>query len=165
MKGPQGIIGLVSRASTRCGGHPLPRHVPYLGKSRDSSWHFHIYIFPAHFSSIKICKCASALKVAFLASLVAQMVKNLPVMKEILVWPLGQKDPLRRKWQPTPVLLPGESHGGRSLVGYSPWGRKESVTTERLHLKKIVLLREEIDIEISIISKSSINHIFTYNSV
>ena len=33
-------------------------------------------------------------------------------------------------WQPTPVLLPGESHGGRSLVGYSPWGRKESDTTE-----------------------------------
>ena len=32
------------------------------------------------------------------------------------------KIPWRRKWQPTPVLLPGESHGGRSLVGYSPWG-------------------------------------------
>ena len=43
------------------------------------------------------------------------------------------KIPWRRKWQPTPVLLPGESHGGRSLVGYSPWGRKESDTTERLH--------------------------------
>ena len=39
----------------------------------------------------------------------------------------------RRKWQSTPVLLPGESHGRRSLVGYSPWGRKESDTTERLH--------------------------------
>ena len=35
------------------------------------------------------------------------------------------KSPWRRKWQPTPVLLPGESHGGRSLVGYSPRGRKE----------------------------------------
>ena len=32
----------------------------------------------------------------------------------------------RRKWQPTPVLLPGESHGWRSLVGYSPWGHEES---------------------------------------
>ena len=41
------------------------------------------------------------------------------------------KIPWRRKWQPTPVLLPGESHGGRNLVGYSPWGRKESDTTER----------------------------------
>ena len=38
----------------------------------------------------------------------------------------------RRKWQPTPVFLPGESHGQRSLVGYSPWGRGESDTTERL---------------------------------
>ena len=38
----------------------------------------------------------------------------------------------RRKWQPTPVFLPGESHGKRSLVGYSPWGCKESKTTERL---------------------------------
>jgi len=39
----------------------------------------------------------------------------------------------RRQWHPTPVLLPGKSHGRRSLVGYSPWGRKESDTTERLH--------------------------------
>ena len=42
------------------------------------------------------------------------------------------KIPWRRAWQPTPVLLPGESHGQKSLVGYSPWGRKESDTTERL---------------------------------
>src|SRR5574341_1514079 len=39
----------------------------------------------------------------------------------------------RRQWQPTPVLLPGKSHGWRSLVGCSPWGRKESGTTEQLH--------------------------------
>ena len=39
----------------------------------------------------------------------------------------------RRQWHPTPVLLPGKSHGWRSLVGCSPWGRKESDTTERLH--------------------------------
>ena len=39
----------------------------------------------------------------------------------------------RRQWQPTPVLLPGESHGRRSLVGCSPWGHKELGTTERLH--------------------------------
>ena len=39
----------------------------------------------------------------------------------------------RRKWQPTPAFLPGESHGRRSLAGYGPWGRKESDTTERLH--------------------------------
>ena len=37
------------------------------------------------------------------------------------------------KWQPTPVFLTGKSHGQRSLVGYSPWGRKESDTTELPH--------------------------------
>ena len=44
------------------------------------------------------------------------------------------KIPWRRKWQPTPVSLPGESHGQRSLVTYSPWGHKESDTTEWLTL-------------------------------
>ena len=39
----------------------------------------------------------------------------------------------RRQWHPTPVRLPGKSHGWRSLVGYSPWGRTESDMTERLH--------------------------------
>ena len=39
----------------------------------------------------------------------------------------------RRQWHPTPGLLPGKSHGQRSLVGCSPWGREESDTTERLH--------------------------------
>ena len=39
----------------------------------------------------------------------------------------------RRQWHPTPVLLPGKSHGRRSLVGYSPQGSSESDTTERLH--------------------------------
>ena len=43
------------------------------------------------------------------------------------------KIPCRRKWQFTPVLLLGKSHGQRSLVGYSPWGCKELNTTERLH--------------------------------
>ena len=47
--------------------------------------------------------------------------------------PWVRKISWRRKWQPTPVFLPGKSHGWRNLVGYSPWGRKESDTTERLH--------------------------------
>ena len=38
----------------------------------------------------------------------------------------------RRKWQPAPVFLPGKSHGQKILVGYSPWGCKESDTTEQL---------------------------------
>ena len=41
-----------------------------------------------------------------------------------------EKIPWRRKWQPTPVFLPGEPHGQRSLVGYSPWGCKVSDMTE-----------------------------------
>ena len=44
--------------------------------------------------------------------------------------PWVRKISWRRKWQPTSVFLPGESHGQRSLVGYSPWGRKESDMTE-----------------------------------
>ena len=43
----------------------------------------------------------------------------------------------RRKWHPTPVLLTGKSHGQRSIVDYSPWGRKESDTTERLHFTSL----------------------------
>ena len=46
--------------------------------------------------------------------------------------PWLRKMPWRRAWQPTPVFLPGESHGHGSLKGYSPWGRKESDTTEQL---------------------------------
>ena len=44
-----------------------------------------------------------------------------------------KRSPWRRQWHPTPVLLPGKSHGRRSLVGCSPWGREQSDTTERLH--------------------------------
>ena len=44
--------------------------------------------------------------------------------------------PWRRKWQPTPVFLHGESHGQRSLVGYSPWGRKELNMTQQLNNNK-----------------------------
>ena len=46
---------------------------------------------------------------------------------------LSSMAPQRRQWQATPVLLPRKSHGWRSLVGCSPWGRYESDTTERLH--------------------------------
>ena len=42
------------------------------------------------------------------------------------------KIPWRRKWKPTPVFLTGKSHGGKNLLGYSPWGRKELDMTERL---------------------------------
>ena len=47
-------------------------------------------------------------------------------------WILGGEDTLEKAWQPTPIVLPGEFHGQKSLVGYSPWDGKESDTTEQL---------------------------------
>ena len=65
------------------------------------------------------------------------MVKNQPAMQVTEVRSLDHEDPLwRREWQPTAVFLSGEFHGQRSLVGYSPWGRKESDMTERLTLSR-----------------------------
>ena len=64
--------------------------------------------------------------VKIVAFLVAQRVKNLPAMQEILILSLGW----RRDWLPIPLLLPREFHGQRSLEGYSPWSCKESDTTE-----------------------------------
>ena len=68
------------------------------------------------------------------ASLVAQLIKKIYLQCGRLGFdPWVGKILWRRKWQPTPVLLPGKSHGQRSMVGsYSPWGRKESDMTEQL---------------------------------
>jgi len=60
------------------------------------------------------------------------MVKNLPAVWETWVQSWVRKIPQRREWQLTPVFLPGEFHGQKSLLGYSPWGCKESDTTEQL---------------------------------
>ena len=64
------------------------------------------------------------------ASLVVQMVKNLPAMHETWVQSLGWEDYWRREWQPTPVFLPGESQEQGSLVGCCLWGCTESDMTE-----------------------------------
>ena len=62
------------------------------------------------------------------------MVKNpMQEMPKTQVRSLGQEDPLEEKMEPIPVFLPRESHGQRSLVGYSPWGHKESETAEHTH--------------------------------
>ena len=62
------------------------------------------------------------------------VLKNLPVnagdARDADSIPWVRKIPWRRAWQPTPVFLPGESHGQRGLVGYSPWGCTESDMTE-----------------------------------
>ena len=71
---------------------------------------------------------AKILPVKFLLSLTHTHLKLYPIN-------LVYSDHWRRQWQPTPVLLPGESHGRGSLVGCSPWGHWESDTTERLHFQ------------------------------
>ena len=82
--------------------------------------------------------------------------------------PWVRKIPWRRKWQPTPVLLPGKFHGQRSLVGSSPWGRKESDTTVRLHLTSRLMLLSNLDynstfksnthwVDLSLDSKASVS--------
>ena len=68
------------------------------------------------------------------ASLVAQMVKRLPAMQETRVRFLGREDPLEKEMAIHSTTLPGKFHGRRSLIGYSPWGRKESDTTESLSI-------------------------------
>ena len=60
------------------------------------------------------------------------MVKHLPAIRATWVQSFGWEDPLEKEM--TPVFLSGESHRQTSLVGYSPWGCKESDTTEQLHL-------------------------------
>ena len=62
----------------------------------------------------------------------AQMVKNPPAMQETRPGfdPWVRKIPWRREWKPTPFFLSGELHGQRILAGYSPWGHRDSDTTE-----------------------------------
>ena len=71
------------------------------------------------------------------ASLVAQMVKNLPAMQKTRVQSLGQENTLEKGMATHSSIL---AHGQRSLVSYSPWGRKESDKTERLNTEQIELI-------------------------
>ena len=63
----------------------------------------------------------------------AQRLKHLPTMWETWVRSLGEEDPLEKEMATNSRILAGESHGRRSLVGYSPQGHKELDTTEQLH--------------------------------
>ena len=64
------------------------------------------------------------------------VVNNPPAVHEMWFHPWVGKIPRRRKWQPTSGFLPGESHGQRSLAGYSPWGCEESDTTGKSRYSK-----------------------------
>ena len=75
------------------------------------------------------------------ASLVGLVVKNPPADAGVAGFdPWVGKIPWSRKWQLTPVFLPGKFHGQRNLVGYSTWARKESDMTEHTHSHKISVL-------------------------
>ena len=82
-----------------------------------------------------LCKFSPLLR----ASLVAKTVKILPTIQETWVHSIPGS---RREWQRTPVFLPGEFHGQRSLAGYSPVGGKESDITEQLTFHFIFQLLE-----------------------
>ena len=69
-----------------------------------------------------------------MACLVAHTEKNLSAMQETQVPSLGWEDPLEKGMASTLVFLPGEFHGQKSLVGYSPWDQKKSDTAEQLTL-------------------------------
>ena len=104
----------------------------YWSRNRDFS--YHIYHTLGYITSTRTI---------FRASQVVLVIKNLPAMQvvqETQVWSLGQKDPWWRDWPPTPVSLPGELQGQRSLEVYSPRGCTESDRTEQLstciYLKK-----------------------------
>ena len=73
----------------------------------------------------------------FLASQVALVVKNLPANAEDIrdMGSITGRSLGGGQWQPMPVFLSGECHGQRSLVGYSPWGCKDSDSTETIHVR------------------------------
>ena len=69
----------------------------------------------------------------------AQVVKNLPAIQETCFKSLGWGDPLEKGMATTPIFLPGEFQGQRSLAGYSPWGCRELHTTGRLTHQGLLL--------------------------
>ena len=111
---------------------------------------FHFSSCLASSVSMRLFISGSWVQAPFWASLVAQIVKNLPEMQATQVWslqcgrcwfdPRVRKIPWKKKWQSTPVFLPEEFHGQRSLEGYSPWAHKESDRTDWLTLLHMVVL-------------------------
>ena len=99
-----------------------------LGEKLFASCLSYTDIFKLRHSNLRVLKKSSRHYYIIGTFLVAEMVRNLPAMQETRFDPWVRKIPWRKEWQPTPVFLPGESHGQMSLVGYSPLGRKESDT-------------------------------------
>ena len=84
----------------------------------------HVLLFQTYFSNIEmnhtqIIPCLEPLLV------LTKILKDRVYILNFFFFFYIEKDPWRRKWQPTPVFLPGKSHGQRSLAGYSPWSNEE----------------------------------------
>ena len=75
----------------------------------------------------------------------AQTAKTLPEMQETQVGSLGWEDPLQNRMATTPVILPGEFQGQRSLVGYSPWDHKKSDTIKQLTQLLNIEMKEDFN--------------------
>ena len=103
--------------------------------------YIYIWILVSHLTII----CLASILVR--SNMVAQMVNNLPQCRRPWFDPWVGKMCRRKEWLPTPVFLPGESHGQRSLAAYSPWGHKESDRTERLthsHTKEVYWQKQKL---------------------
>ena len=120
--------------------HSRPTHV--FANSKIS------FCFMANGMPLCVCVCICIL--IYIHSLLAHTVKNLPAMQEIQVWSLDWENPLEKEWLPTPVFLPGEFHGQRSLASYSPWGLKDLDMIEQLthirHIKNHLLIHAKSQI-------------------
>ena len=123
------VVGLASFQSRQLNAGVQGSEFPFFEFSYPLKLNFHLtrfFFFFGFVLTLKLC-------FRYDSSLVAQMEKCLPAMRETWVQSLVGKIPWRRKWQPTPIFLPGESHGQRSLGGYSPRGHKESDMAQWLH--------------------------------
>ena len=98
--------------------------------SPSSKWRTFLCVPRCYYCCLIFHSITYAHPVVFLASLVAQLVKSSPAVLETRVQSLGREDRREKGMHPSPVFLPGESHGQRSLSGYSPQVCKELNTTE-----------------------------------
>ena len=95
---------------------------------------FRFCLFPVYFTSLNSMKEVMVLIFFNLFLIEGKLLYNVVLVSAIQQWEsVIIIHPQRRQWYPTPVLLPGKSHGWRSLVGCSPWGHEELDTPERLH--------------------------------
>ena len=124
----------------------------WISSQRFSIFKFFIKLpltfFQVSFFLINQFEIVNAFNLLFSVDHNGSVVKNLPANTRDTGdtdWSLCWEEQRCRKWQPTPVFLPGKFHGQRSLVGFGPWGHKGSDTTEwmSMHTWTIIILNEK----------------------